>query len=313
MTTSYWSSSRSEAIRYSLDLCDLYARVRRPVLFVGPVGSGKTSLAKRVHDRSGRPGRFVPVSAGELSETLFEDALFGHAVGAYTGAKGVREGALREASAGTLLIDDLALLSTRVQAAVLRVLESGRFRPLGAKRDEVADCRILFASTVRPAALTRSGRLLPDMASRLGELVVDVPPLAGRVADIPSIASGAAHEFLREHGASGEVSFTPAAHRALREYPWPGNVRELKGVVERGVIHAGMHQHRVVVDVVHLPDKIRQPRRVERSGSELTLGLVEAAVRRAGGNKSEAARQLGVHRNTILRVLRVEDRASGAG
>ena len=290
MDTSYWSTSRSEAVRYSLDLCDLYARVRRPVVLVGPVGAGKTTLAKRLHQRSGRPGRFVPVSAGELSDTLFEDALFGHTAGAYTGARGVREGAFREANGGTLLLDDLALMSSRVQAAILRVLESGRFRPLGAKRDEVADCRILFATTVSPEGLARSGHLLPDVASRIGELVVSVPPLASRVPDIPTIASRLACDFLREHGSTGRVSFTSWAMNALCEYAWPGNVRELKGVVERGVIHAGMKRHHVLVDVVHLPDKVRECRRRERGG-DLTLGLVEAAVRRAGGNKSEAARQ----------------------
>ena len=133
----------------------------RPVVLVGPVGAGKTTLARRLHERSGRPGPLICISAGELTQNLYGDSLFGHVSGAFTGARGSRKGAFTEARRGTLLLDDLAVMRPEVQAAVLRVLESGRFRPLGGAEDEVADCRIVFASTERPGDLVRTGRPPP--------------------------------------------------------------------------------------------------------------------------------------------------------
>jgi len=267
------------------------------------VGAGKTTLAREVHRLSDRSGPLVIVGAGELTDTLYADRLFGHVAGAFTGAKSLRRGALAQAKDGTFLLDDVAVLKKPSQAAILRVLESGKYRPLGAARDEATNCRFIFASTAAPWDLVDRGVLLPDLASRLGELLIPVSPLRGRGREIMSLATRIANELVREHGLDGEVRFAEEAQAFLRNYSWPSNIRELRGVVERAVIHAGMRQEVVTVQAAHLPDRLRELEGGDNTAS-LTPMIVEQALRDANGNQSEAARRLGVHRNTIARYVR---------
>ncbi len=293
-------------MRYSLELCALYARFNRPIVFVGPVGAGKTTLARAVFRLARAAGVFVVIGSGELGETLYSDTLFGHRPGAYTGAAVGRRGAFAEAADGCLLLDDLALMPVAAQAAILRVIETGSYRRLGSEQDERATCRILFASTVPPRELVTSGELLPDLASRLGEFVVPVPPLRARLEDILVIARRCADDLLQEHQVTAEVVFGDEVEHLLRSYDWPGNVRELRGVVERAVVHAGVKEGVALILPAHLPERIRlfDPESAAHARAELTSALVARALREAGGNKSEAARRLGVHRNTVGRYLR---------
>jgi DNA-binding NtrC family response regulator len=293
-------------MRHVLEQCDLFARVKRPLVLVGPIGVGKTTLAREVHRRSGRTGELVLISTGELTETLQSDRLFGHVQGAFTGADKSRKGAFAEAAGGTLLLDDLALIPRLTQDRILRVLESAMYRPLGASRDEQADCRMILASTKEPADLVEEGHLLPDLASRLGGFIVLVPPLRERRLDIVPLAEHAGRRMVLEHGHSGTVSFSDEARALLENYPWKWNVRELLGVVERAVAVAGMDQERIVVQRAHLPRELRTPS-PRRRPEDVTPQIVYRAVRNAGGNKSLAARQIGVHRNTINRKLELLD------
>jgi len=291
----------SEPMRYALELCRLYAGVRRAIVLVGPVGVGKTTLARELHRLSGRDGPFVEVSAGELTEGLFADTLFGHVEGAYTGARTRRQGVIARASGGTLLIDDLAVMSTPVQEALLRVLEGRRYLPVGADRNRDVDCDLIFAATATPRVLAERGKLVADVASRLGELVIKVPPLRERVQDIMPIARAAAGSFLREHASSAEIEFSSEVEALLRAYGWPENVRELRSVVERAVIHAGRHQSSILIRPPHLPERVRHFDSRDRPGVTLTRDLVERVLEETDGNQSAAARRLGVHRNTIAR------------
>ena len=291
-------------MRLALELCGVYSRFNRPIVLHGPVGSGKTTLARSIHQQA-RPSKpFVSISAGELVETLYADTLFGHASGAYTGASAARDGALREAAAGTLLLDDLALMPVVAQAAILRVMESSRFRPLGARRDEMASCRWVFATTEDPLELVAEGRLLQDLASRLGEFKVRVPALRERSEDVLSLAAHFGGAFLAEHVIEARFVMADEVQRLLVDYSWPGNVRELRAVVERAAAHAGVNQDEVVVRPPHLPERIRSfdpevDRRVR-----LNAELVHRVLDEVQGNRSEAARRLGVHRNTIGRYLK---------
>jgi DNA-binding NtrC family response regulator len=287
-------------MRYALDRCRLYARYDRPTVFVGPVGAGKTMLARELFRAAKLKGRFVAVGAGELGETLFSDTLFGHVSGAYTGARFTRRGVLSEASGGALLLDDLALMPMVVQAAILSVMDTRRYRPLGSQREELATCRFLFASTIAPAELVERDRLLPDLKSRLGEFVVPVPRLRACEEDIMPIALRCGSEFAAEHGIDADVAFDEESKGLLLAYSWPENIRELRAVVERAVAHAGVKDGVVTVGPRHLPDRIRrfEPTSSERD-IELSMGLVEYTLDQVDGNKSEAARQLDAHRNTI--------------
>jgi DNA-binding NtrC family response regulator len=301
--TSFWDSLAPEA-RHALELARLYAGLNRTVVIVGAVGVGKTFLAREIHRASARVGELVEVSAGELTESLFADTLFGHVAGAFTGASSMRRGAIAEAADGSLLLDDLAIMPRVVQSAVLRVIESRRYRPLGGKRDKAATCRLVLASTEDPRTLAEKGDLLPDLASRLGEFVVRLPPLRARRADIVALARRAGEEMLREHGFRGDLALSDEVRVLLEAYRWPYNVRELKSVMERAVVHAGMSHESVVIRPVHLPERVRNSLSASDPKTSLTVELVESVLRRVGGNQSEAARRLGVHRNTIARYVR---------
>jgi len=282
-------------------LAHLYAPFNRPILLVGGVGSGKTHLAEQIHRFSRRSGPLVVVPAGELSEALYSDTLFGHLSGAYTGATTAREGVIERGSEGTVVFDDLAVMSIAAQAALLRVIESGRFRPLGSSAERSTTARFIFATTVELRALVARADLLPDLASRVGELVIRVPALSERREDIVGLALVAGQEFLREHHIVGEIEITPECEELLLRYPWPGGVRELRGVIERAVIHSGVSSTPVVLRPGHLPDQFHEAFRETDGSVALTRGLVESVLRETAGNQSEAARRLGVHRNTIAR------------
>lgn len=302
--------SLSATMRYALRLCRVYAQYERPLVFLGPIGSGKTTLAREAHAASGRSGKLVTVSAGELTETHYADRLFGHVAGAYTGAVGARAGAFAEAADGTLLLDDLALAPEPAQAAILRVIESGRFRPVGSSEDEISTARISFASTVSPHELVQRGDLLPDLHSRLGEFVVEVPPLRDREGEVLALAETLADRFLDEHDEETTVALTPEVRTLLTAYHWPFNIRELRSVVERAAVHAiaesDADEAVVSLRPPHLPERFHRLDELDAPSSrpKLTRALVEHVVREAGGNQSEAARRLGVHRNTVARYLK---------
>jgi DNA-binding NtrC family response regulator len=246
----------------------------------------------------------VVAPSGELTDTLYADTLFGHVAGAFTSASASREGVVEWARNGTLLLDDLTMMSVAAQASLLRVLETGRFRPLGSSTDRPSTTRFLFATTVDLPDLVALGSLLPDLESRVGELVIYVPGLAERSEDIPPLAAGLASIFLAEHGYTGHVEITVECQDLLMRYPWPTNVRELRGVMERAIIHAGPTNGTVVLRPGHLPDRFHQPFEDGDSNSTLTRSLVESVLHEVAGNRSEAARRLGVHRNTVARYLK---------
>ncbi len=281
-----------------------YSRLSRPVVLVGPVGSGKTTLAREIHAWSGRSGDCVSVSAGELTEALYADALLGHVGGAFTGARGDRKGAFELARGGTLLLDDVAFMPSVAQAAILRAVEDRCVRPLGASRDVPITCREVYAMTEEPQNLCDRGALLPDLRSRMGEFVIRLPSLRDRVAEIPILFERYATSFAREHFLGTCPQLSHGAARALSDYSWPGNLRELKGVAERAALHALAEDRREVL-LRHLPCRIVE-RRAESTPRRLTTELARFALEAADGNKSKAAEALGVHRNTLSRYLRAE-------
>jgi DNA-binding NtrC family response regulator len=263
-------------------------------------------MAHELHRMSSLKGKFVVIGSAELADTLFRSRLFGHVKGAFTGADSARAGALAEAAGGTLLLDDLAFMPLEVQAAILGVMEARRYNPVGSDSESIATARFLFASTVEVHELSARGSLLPDLKSRLGELVVPVPSLLERDVDVLPLARYLAEDAVVElDKRSIPVEFEPCASGLLSSYAWPENVRELKNVMRRAVLHAGAHQGRIRVRGVHLPARIQLFDPADRpQRTQLNLELIQYAVERMGGNKSEAARQLAVHRNTISNRLR---------
>lgn len=221
----------SEVIRSLRARVALLAPLDLPVLIEGPTGSGKELVAQALHESSGRAGRFVAFNVCALSETMFEDALFGHARGAFTGALSDRDGYFAEADGGTLFLDEIGGLPLAAQAKLLRVLETHEFRPLGARRDRRSLCRVVAATNDDIAALVRAGRVRADFYHRLRGALVRVPALSARRGDLGVLAR---HFAAAAHAAAGvpPVQVSACALSALSQHDWNGNVRELRHVIE---------------------------------------------------------------------------------
>lgn len=288
----------------------LAARVRRiaplelPVLVRGPSGSGKELVARSLHELSGRAGPFVAINAATIGRELAESELFGHLRGAFTGAANDRRGAFREANGGTLFIDEIGALPPFVQAKLLRAVEEGRIRPLGAEGSSAVKTRIVAATCEPLEHMVARGDFREDLYERLAACVVVVPALHERPGDIPAIA----RHLLASMGL-GAVRIEPAALRDLRNRRYRGNVRELRNLLVQALVLAAGH------DEIRLDDlrEALEEREGRAPPSPLDLRRVFDAC---GGNASEAARRLGLPRSTLRDLLQrgdAEARQGGAG
>ncbi|MCB9793942.1 MAG: sigma 54-interacting transcriptional regulator [Alphaproteobacteria bacterium] len=218
---------RSAALASVLHRAVEVADAELPVLILGDPGTGKESLARALHELSGRRGAFVPVDLGALPARLAESELFGHVRGAFTGAERDREGAFRAADGGTLFLDELGNLPLALQVKLLRALQERRVRPLGADRDQPVDVRVLAATNADLESLVRQGRFRADLLGRLDAVTLRLPPLRERAEDIPLLAE----RFLAAARGEDAPGFSEAATQVLLEHDWPGNIRELGNVV----------------------------------------------------------------------------------
>ncbi len=289
----------SAAMVKALTLAKRLARLPRPLLLLGPSGVGKGLLARVIHAHSGRPGEFVAVAGGELSESLLQDQLVGHEPGAFTGAQRQVRGAFERAQNGTLFLDELPLWSLAAQSAVLRAVDEAVVTRLGGERELALNCRLLFASNRPVQRLVDEGRLLPDLQWRIRDFVIEVPPLAGRFVDIAAHSYQALDAAAHELGGCGPSVIAPEALEQLLTYQWPGNVRQLRSVIEWAWIQAetdGAKQ----IEIVHLPLYVVQDRaRWVEPDRGARRDLTVWAFERAGHNRKLAATLLGVHPNTI--------------
>jgi DNA-binding NtrC family response regulator len=302
------SSSMIEAVR----LARAYARARDPVVLVGPTGSGKSRLARLIHEWSGRSGHLVEVSARELVESLSSDQLFGHEKGAFTDAIARRLGALASANSGSVLLDDAHLLQDRTQMLLLRALDSGYIRPHGSDRDVPIQVRLLVGTQRGLDELVREGALLPDFRYRLGFFEIRLGALRDRREDIAPLVE----HFLSER--AGELAAEPLVPGPglvpmLQLAPWPGNVRELEQALRFADWRArmdGEHQ----VRMAHFPEDVQRSIRIERGGDrEAQDRLIKASLDQCDGNVGRTAELLGLHRNTVTARLRRVMARQGAG
>jgi psp operon transcriptional activator len=212
------------------------AEVDKPVLVIGERGTGKELIAARLHYLSRRwQAPLVKLNCATLTESLLESELFGHEAGAFTGATRRHLGRFEQANGGSLFLDELANISTRVQEKILRAVEYGQFERVGGNQTLTVDVRIIGATNRDLPAAVRAGQFRADLLDRLAFDVLTVPPLRARADDVLQLAEHFAIEITRELGRELFAGFTPRASAALLDYPWPGNVRELKNVIERSV------------------------------------------------------------------------------
>jgi DNA-binding NtrC family response regulator len=303
------SSRPMENVRH---LVRRLADASAPVLIRGETGTGKELVARALHETSARHTEpFIAVNCSALPGTLVESLVFGHERGAFTGAERRTRGQLELAGAGTVLLDEIAEMPVDLQAKLLRVLEDRRFRPLGSEEERPFKARVLASTHVDLEERIADGRFREDLLYRLNVVTIHVPSLAERVDDVPELVSAFAAELPRK------LHFTEEAISWLTRRPWPGNVRELQNVIQRVALLAEFD----TVDVATLEELAGSPTpgdsrmeidRMARSllalpdrlGSKLDVierAVLHHAIETCGGNKSAAARLIGVDRKALER------------
>ena len=301
--------AESSAMKAAIDMILRAAPAATPVLLLGESGTGKELLARALHAGSPRGrGAFIPVNCSAIPEQLLESQLFGYRRGAYTDAREDRRGLFQEADGGTILLDEIGDMPPPLQGKLLRVLQEREVHPLGAPAPVLVDVRIVAATHRDLESLVREERFRHDLYYRLNVISVRIPPLRERPEDIvPLIA-----HFLEKHGhrlGRPGCTLSPEALTLLRGYSWPGNVRELESAIERALVLG----RESVLGLPDLPETLRgakaategtpQPPRDVRSLGEIEREHILRVLRAARGNKTAAARLLGLDRKTLYRKL----------
>ncbi len=296
--------AESPAMRAALASVEQVAPTDATVLLLGESGTGKSQLARRVHYRSRRAaGPLVEVHCAALPETLLEGELFGHERGAFTGATQRKAGHLAAAEGGTVFLDEIGEIAPQTQVKLLRFLQDRSFVPLGATAARTVDARVVAATNRDLDVAVREGAFREDLYYRLNVFAIRVPPLRERREDVLPISE----RFLAARGLPpGKLS--PPARDRLLAHAWPGNVRELENALERALILAGDG----TIGAAHVSPGGAPRAGGGRAADVLVEGfgldafereLIEAALTRAGGNKTHAARLLGVTRRRLYSLL----------
>lgn len=319
----------SRAVQSVREMIKQVAESDANVLILGESGTGKEVVARNLHYYSARrDGPFVPVNCGAIPADLLESELFGHIKGAFTGAISDREGRFELAKGGTLFLDEIGDMSLQMQVKILRVLQERTFERIGSNDTITSDVRIVAATHKNLEQAIVEGGFREDLFYRLNVFPIEMPPLRGRVEDIPLLVN----ELVRriEHEKRGSVRLSPGAIYALCQYDWPGNVRELANLIERLAI---LYPY-AVVDAADLPDKFRSEDgevseqmldaligspvtsedldpRLPRDGlnlkehlGSLELSYIKQALADSGGVVAHAAKRLGMRRTTLVEKLR---------
>jgi len=280
------------------------APTRATVLLAGESGVGKDLIARAIHFHSPRRDRpLVKINCTALPENLMESELFGYEKGAFTGANTTKPGKFEQADTGTVFLDEIGDVPAPVQVKLLRILQEREFERLGSNVTRHIDVRVIAATNQDLRAALEQGTFREDLYYRLNVVPINIPPLRERKQDIPSLAAHFVRKLASDSGSRVE-SITPAAMEKLMAYHWPGNVRELENVIERSLVLCAGTQ--LDASDIRLEDAPRP--RVQSDPQFLPEGvtldeyeqeLIREALRRADGNKSQAARLLGLTRNAL--------------
>ena len=298
---------RSPAMRQIFDLIPQIAQTPTTVLLEGESGTGKELVARAIHQFSPRRNRrFVAVNCAALPDTLLESELFGYKAGAFTDARQDKPGRFALAEGGTLFLDEIGDISPAMQTRLLRFLQERTYEPLGSNEPVQADVRIIAATHRDLWQLVRQGQFREDLFYRIHVVVVRLPPLRERREDIPLLVEHFIDKFNRIQGKE-VAGVSEEVLARLMEYDYPGNVRELENIIE----HAFVLCRGGLIELAHLPPHLRS-RSEEKMQSVLSAGtlremercLIVDALRRHGGNRTAAARQLGIHLSTLFRKMR---------
>ena len=281
-----------------------------PVLITGESGTGKELVARSLHRYGPNPaGPFIVVDCASIPGTLMESELFGHERGAFTGADTARAGRFEQADGGTIFLDEAGNIPPEIQPKLLRALQEKTIQRLGSTKTITWNARVISASNSRLWEMAREGKYREDLLFRLAGAEISLPPLRERPGDLPLLVD---HFLSRHAGDRGKLAVSPEAMKMLESYGWPGNIRELRHALERAVALS----RGGVIDAEHLPDKIRGAREAAPATPAMPAGKNEITsmdemkrryarqvLESCGGNKSEAARLLGIDRSTLYELL----------
>ena len=275
------------------------------ILITGESGTGKEVIADLLHALSPRAkGPLIKVNCAALPRELIESELFGSVKGAYTGAQADREGLFRQSDGGTLMLDEISEMPIDTQSKLLRVLQDQEVRPVGGRTSYKTDCRLIAATNRKPEEAIKDGKLREDLFYRISAITVDIPPLRERREDVMALANS----FLKRFAAQANrviTGYTPAATELLRKYDWPGNVRQLQNEIQRAVLMCEG-------SAVDVQDLSVDATRAGQPQDDANLTLMEAMERNTivqmlketGGNKLEAAKRLGIGRQTLYNKIK---------
>jgi two-component system response regulator HydG len=301
---------RSPAMNSLFETMALVAPSEATVLIVGDSGTGKELIASAVHQNSPRKDRpLIKVNCAALPETLLESELFGHEKGSFTGAIARKQGRFQLAHNSSIFLDEIAEMAPATQAKILRVLQEREFEPVGSSQTFKVDTRIIAATNKNLEEEIKTGRFREDLYYRINVVTLVVPPMRERREDIPLLADF----FLKQYAEKNNrplKGFTPRAVDLLMRYDWPGNVRELENVVERAVIMARGD----MITPLEFPDVLQDlDEEAKASPLALTAGrslkevekvMILRTLEETGGNRTHAARSLGISRRTLQLKLK---------
>ena len=287
------------------------ASVSANVLILGESGVGKELVARAIHANSSRHDRpFLPLNCAAIPETLLEAELFGYERGAFTGAQVSREGFLEAANGGTLFLDEFCELSPALQAKLLRTLEEGAVCRLGGRKPLPFDVRFMASTNRDIHEEIRQGRFRQDLFFRINVIEIRVPPLQERREDVPLLVAHFLEESSKGSGKAIE-GITPEAMERLTQYGWPGNVRELKNAMERALAYATgpfitvQDLPEAILTATERPGQFSSYREWrEKTIERLEKDFLEKSIHEQGGNLTLAAKELGIHRSTLYRLIR---------
>jgi two-component system NtrC family response regulator len=299
----YDSSGMIGACQLIQNLCSVIKRVApmpSTILIEGESGTGKELAAKSIHDLSGRTGSFVPVNCGAMSAELLESELYGHVKGAFTGAHQAREGLFSYANGGTLFLDEIGEMPLSMQAHLLRVLEEKTIRPVGSNQEIPVDVRIIAATNRKLEQRVDEGNFRQDLFFRLNVLNLHIPALRERIEDLKILAQYFIETISTSLGLK-PYRITESELSMLAGYSWPGNVRELKNVIERSLLLNTPASECIATSVQKkaVPETIVSSALLEDIEKNHILKILEME----SGNKSAAARHLGISRKTLDRKV----------
>ncbi len=296
---------RSPAIKEVISLLEKVVEVDTPVLITGPSGTGKELVARAIHFNSHRKNKnFIAINCAALNENLLESELFGHVRGSFTGAIKDKIGVFEAATGGTLLLDEVGELEQSIQAKLLRVLQEGTFLPVGSVIEKKVDVRILTATNRNLLEMVEQGKFREDLYYRLNVINIKLPSLYERKEDIMPIVDHLLDKLAEQKNIKKKAITTEAAN-LLQEHKWKGNIRELENEIERMLV-LGKDDEILGIDLLSHQIKENEANDNEHKGTlksaieSLEKQMIKQTLERKNGNKSHAAKELGISRSNLI-------------